>query len=463
MEQGSRVITSFDHVRETLGESAGPGLVTAVTKLTLDQVDEVADMILSLPRNVTLPERPVTEIWPLVPLRASLFFDHLTNQSPVSGYAPSGVDLSAATNPRFSGTGTFSSGVIRTLLYSHGLVIEDPLCHAAEMYLNQDRELRKITRVGLSTAVASLSEISDLIDSDIVNLFYTGGDELPAAGDLGEKMLNTMDAEGAPYSADDVWDAFETEFVSGLSKPLQACWKEIRGGNSAPDLAYIQQAVDQGNLELAKTFVDVVSILNSRSIVENAIASTACTVSAIRMLGGSCDVLCASPLMARLLFLGTPDPLQQMRVQEITRTTVPNIGILSMSDLVAIRQTSEALATWRNDLADALDYADRLRKSGGDARSIQVGVEEKLAVARSRLRCEARKSQQWSQGNMVSFVTGPLIGAGSGVVDGSTATIISGAAAGLLTAFVQAASQSHRPQSFLDRHYLAFARPESTA
>lgn len=454
------MVTSFDAVREIVGESAGPDLVTAIEGMTLDQVDALADEILNVPRTAALPERPVTEIWPLIPLRASLFFDHLNHQSPASGYAPSGVQLSAATDPRSSKSGAFSSGIIRALLYSHGLVIEDPLSHAAEMHISQHHEVREVSRLGLSAAVASLSEIADLLDGDVVNLFYTGGDELLAAGELGDEMLGALDGEGTPYSVDDAWDEFEVEFVSGLSAPLQALWKQVRDGNRAPDLDHVQRAVDEGNSQLAETFVDVVQILNPRSIVENAVASTACTVAAIRMLGGTSDVLCASPLMARLLFLGTPDPAEQLRVQEVARTTVPNIGALSPSDLVAIRQASDALAAWRHDLAEALDYADRVRQSGADLQTVQTGVEEILAHARERLRVEAKQTRVWNRDNLVSFIAGGLGGAGGATIGGTGAAIAAGAGSGVLAAFIQAVGQRRNVPRFLDRHYVAFARPK---
>lgn len=404
-----------------------------------------------------MPERPVTEIWPLIPLRASLFFDHANNESPVSGYAPSGVRLSAATDPRVSGTGEFSAGIMRALLYSHGLVIEDPLSHAAEMHLSQHRELREITRAGLSAGVASLSEIVQLLDNDVVNVFYTGGDELADAGVLGDDMLSTLDAEASPYSVHDAWDEFEVEFVSGLSPSLQALWQEIRGGNRTPDLAHVQRAVDDGDGALVETFVDVVGVLNPRSIVGNAIAATASTVALIRMLGGSADVLCASPLMGRLLFLGTPDPVEELRIHEVARTNVPNIDALSPQDLVAIRRSSDSLATWRKDLAAALDYAERTRRAGVDSRTVQAGVEEMLADARQLVQLEAKKSRVWGSQNLVSFIAGGLGGAGGAAIGGPSAAA-AGAGAGLIAAFIQAVGQRHPVPSFLDRHYVAFGK-----
>lgn len=111
---------------------------------------------------------------------------------------------------------------MRALLYSHGLAIEDPLSHAAEMHLSQHRDLRAVTRAGISTAAASLSEIAQPLDNDVVNVFYTGGDELGAAGELGDSILTTLDADASLYTVADAWDEFEVEFVSGLSPALQA-------------------------------------------------------------------------------------------------------------------------------------------------------------------------------------------------------------------------------------------------
>lgn len=452
--------SSLDEVRRIVGTEPGPELVTAIDRLSVQQVDVLTDAILDRPRTQALPARPVTEIWPLIPLRASLFYDPARTAGPVDGYAPAGVDLSMALNPRFDGTGAFSDGIMRALLYSHGLVIEDPLSYAAEMYCNATRDNREVLRAAISSATASLSEISELIDADIVTPFYTGGEEINAANELGDDMLTALDDVSGAYSVDDAWAAFEGEFISGLSAPLQALWREIRAGNRSPDLAYVEQAVANGDPHV-EIFIDIVQVLTPRSIVGNAIASASCTVAAIRMLGGSCDILCGSPLVARLLFLGTPDPVEQARIHEIARTTVPNVENMSPRDLVAIRAASGALATWRADLAAALDQAERLRKAGVDPKSIQVSVEEVLAEARARLHSEARRTRTWNSSNLVTLVAGGLSGGGGAAVGGTGASIAAGAAGGVLSAFVQARVGSHGVPSFLDRHYLAFAKAGS--
>jgi hypothetical protein len=111
-------------------------------------------------------------------------------------------------------------------------------------------------------------------------------------------MMEALTTEGTSYSIEELWSQFEVEFITGLSTPLQQLWKEIRGGNRSPSLDLLHQAIDSGDAGLADVFVDVVRILNPRNIVENAVTSTACTLAAIEMLGGSADLLCASPLMA---------------------------------------------------------------------------------------------------------------------------------------------------------------------
>jgi hypothetical protein len=306
-----------------------------------------------------------------------------------------------------------------------------------------------------------MSEIGELLDEDIVQVFFTGGAELDAAGVLGGSMMEALTSQGAPYSIDDIWNEFEVEFITGLSTPLQKLWKEIRAGNRSPSLDLVREAAESGDAGLADVFVDVVRILNPRNIVENAVTSTACTLATIEMLGGSADVLCASPLMGRLMFLGAPDPAQELRVHELARTSVPNISGLRMSDLVAIRHASEALATWRTDLAAALDYSNRAMREGKDSTSIQKGVTEMVAGARVALQAEARKTRVLSRQSLVSFVAGALGGAGGSAVGGTMAGIAGGVASGVFAALVQALGSRRAVPAFLDRHYVSFAEPSA--
>lgn len=451
---------TFDTVREMVGAAAGPDLVLGVEAFSLAQIDLLAEAILDCPRARSLPRKPVTEIWPLIPLQSSLFFDHLNHQSSASDYAPAGINLSAATDLRLQGSGTFSDGIVRALLYCHGVLIDDPLSHCAERHLSSPREVREVTRLTLSTAVASLSEISDLLDEGIIQVFYTGGAELEPAAKLGGAMMEALTSESSRYSVEDIWEDFEVEFITGLSAPLQRLWKEVRGNTQTPHEGILPGVMESGGSGLSEIFSDIARILNPHNIVETAVTSTACTLATIELLGGSADVLCASPLMQRLIFIGAPDPVQAHRVHELARTAVPNIDALQMSDLVAIRRASEALATWRTDLAAALDYASRAREGGADPLAVQQGVAEIVAEARNALHQEAQRTRLLSRQNQVSFVAGALGGAGGSAVGGTMGGIAGGAAAGLAAAWMQAVAGRRPIPGFLDRHYVAFA--EST-
>lgn len=444
---------SFSLARDVVGYEAGPELVAGIENLPLGEVDALAEAILAQPRTNQLTPHPVSQVWPLISMRASLFFDALGG-SPVLGYGGAGVRLSAATDVRLRGSGAFSDGVVRALLYCHGLAIEDPLAHAAELHLSAPTEVRHLSRDGLAAAVQSLSEIAELLDSGIVETFYTAGDELPAAGRLSAAMSAALAEEGVVEA--ELWESFESEFIAALSAPLQQLWAQVRSGNRTPDLSLVRAAAAQDQGAMMETFVDVVRTLNPRSIIENAITSTACTISTIEMLGGSTDVLSASSLMGKLLFLGAPDPSAQLRVQELARTNVPNIGALSIGDLVAIRTGSEVLARWRQDLASALSYASGAREQGHSSDTVRVGVSEIMADARQALQAEAARTRVWSGANKVSFVAGALGGAGGAAVGGSVGSVVLGAVTGGAAAALQALGAKKRVPSYLDRHYVAF-------
>lgn len=160
-------------------------------------------------------------------------------------------------------------------------------------------------------------------------------------------------------------------------------------------------------------------MLRPDSILENAIEATASTVAVIARLGGGSDVLASSELMRRLLFVGAPDPAEQQRVHELARVSVPNIDALSPRDLVRIRSDSDALATWRTDLASALDYAERQRNVGVDSPTIGEGITEILSGSRQRLLKEAAGSALWTGRNVVNFIAGALGGAGGAAIGGT--------------------------------------------
>jgi hypothetical protein len=89
------------------------------------------------------------------------------------GPSPAGLDLYAATDPRFTGTGRFPNTVLRALLYCHGLVIEDPLALAAEMYREVPPSDRAVARKAVESAVSSIVEIAPLLDAAVIQTFFT--------------------------------------------------------------------------------------------------------------------------------------------------------------------------------------------------------------------------------------------------------------------------------------------------
>ncbi|MDQ2661853.1 MAG: hypothetical protein M3Y52_08265 [Actinomycetota bacterium] len=446
---------ALDVLRENLGHGAGPELIHAIDTIPQRRLDELAEEIAALEPTQKLPVRPVTEVWPLVPMRSSLFFDRLGDEV-AAGFASTGIRLSAATDPRLAGTGVFSGGVLSALLYSHGLAIEDPLRHAAGMHLSQTDELRPITRRGLSAAASSLSEIAELLDAGVVSLFYTEATEVDRASAAATLMVAAVEKGIPGFSQIELWESFESEFVAGLSLPLQHVWREVREGNRSPDLELVRRAAGDDPV-LAETFVEVLSMLRPETILENAIEATASSLAIITQLGGGTDVLASSDLMRKLLFIGAPDPVEQVRVHELARVAVPNIDELSPRDLIRIRSDSDALATWRTDLASALDYADRQRKVGVDSSTIGDGIEEMMAGSRRRLRKEAASSAVWTARNVVNFIAGALGGAGGAAIGGSTGAVVAASAAGGAVSLVQAIAERERVPHFLDRHYLAFS------
>jgi hypothetical protein len=114
---------TLDALRAATGADAGPELAVAVVGMPFDRLDELAETIVAESAHPTLTAPARTQVWPVVTIRASTF----ASGGVCTGIRPDrpGLNLNAALNPRFAGTGHFSDGVLRALLYCHGLVIED--------------------------------------------------------------------------------------------------------------------------------------------------------------------------------------------------------------------------------------------------------------------------------------------------------------------------------------------------
>lgn len=444
--------SSLDIVRELTGSEATPELVVALEAAPAPTIDALAQAIVdNVGRSVRVAP-PLTEIWPVVSLRASTFG---AGELFRTAGGPAGLNLNAALGPRFAGTGKFSNGILRSLLYCHGLVIEDPLAAAAEMYVGVPADQRPLARLALIAALTSCIEIAPLLDESIIDTYFTPLEQLDPARRLSKALGDRLSSTGTEFPIEELCDAFESQVVdAGLSPSLQELWRRIRHGDSSPPLSLVHQAAeeDPGTLEV---FLDVVPTLNAQTVLEDAVGITAATLLAVEGLGGFYDLLCPSALFAKLLFLGAPDPTAELRLHELGRVDVPGLGRLLMRDAVRIRQSSDAFAAWREQLSDALDYAHNLRGENRRPDLINEAVRDHVADARARPHREARETRVLSGINPWTFITGALGGAIGGSPGGA---IGSGAAAtgGTVAALLQAIMKVRRVPAYLDRHYLVF-------
>lgn len=202
-------------------------------------------------------------------------------------------------------------------------------------------------------------------------------------------------------------------------------------------------------------FIDVVASLRPSAVIDNTMAIVTSAREDQRRLGYRHDILCASDLFARLLFVGSADPAAEPRVRQLAQTPVPNIEQL---DVVAIRQGSEAFATWRSRLSIGLERAHRLREELGPDVDLAAAVDEVMADARERLSIEASRSALLGKAGWVSFIAGALGGALAGTAGGAGAGTAGGAAGGLLNEALQRSLARNPQLDATRRHYLLFKR-----
>ena len=444
-------MTSFvlDLLRSHTGQEDGPGVVDALRRAPAESIDALAERLLAAPPT---PRRavPSNEVWPLVNARASLLSRGA--QGFVDGTGPAGLSVMAAMSPREVGTGTFSNSVLRALLYSHGLVIEDPVVLAAEMHVTSPAFTRHLSRLFIEAAAVSLFEVDALLDAGIVETFFVSmdarADESPSDARLAE-VLATSDV-------DELWEAFEAGYVDGLNPALRRLWQRIRGGDRNPPLDLVEEALTETDTEVVKVFIDVVASLRPGAVIDNTLAIVSSALDDHHRLGGRHDILCASPLFARLLFVGSPDPAAELRVHQLAQTPVPNIGQLDARDVVDIRLGSDAFATWRSRLSIGLERAHRLRDELGPDVDLAAAIDEVLADARETLRAEARKSAILGKAGWVSFVAGALGGAVSGSAGGGS-EVLRGIAGGVVGAGAQRLlDRGAGPSEAVRRHYVLF-------
>lgn len=298
-----------------------------------------------------------------------------------------------------------------------------------------------------------------LVDAGIVQTFFAPSGSRADHDLVADRMNSALDNDSG-MSVDEIWESFEAGYIDGLSPSLRNLWRRIRDGDRQPSMDLLEEGLAESDVELVGIFVDVVSKLRPSAVVRNTVDIVASALSDVRMLGGRHDLLCTSPLFARMLFLGSADPVSQLRVHQLARTPVPNIAAIGMRDLVRIRAESAAFATWRSRLSMGLEHAHRLRDELGPDVDVASEVADVLADAREELMREARMSRVLGRGGLTAFVAGALGGAVGGSSGGLTATTL-GAAGGLLPALAQGAlDRRQATPDFLHRHYIVFDRPK---
>lgn len=444
---------SLEVLRKRVGEASAPDLVAGLAGMSLARFDDLVDALLTCDGAPTVAPRE-HEVWPLVNARAGAFSSGGGSRWYAQAPGAVGIDLLAATDPRAVGSGNFSRGVMRALLYCHGLTIEDPVLLAADMYVLSGTELRSVARRSVEAAVASLCEIGQLIDERVVDTFFTARPAEGRTRQMSAAMLQRLNDPASSLGVDVVWDAFEAGYVEGLAPELQEVWRQVRGGNRSPALDLIEAAATK-DASATRVFIQILEQLDKRAVVENAVDIVAMALADLDRYGARHDLLCPSRLFAELAFSEAPDPRHAARVHQLADLEVPGLDGLLVEDIVKIRRSSDAFMKWRVDLTTGLERAKALRSELGEAVSATEVVGETLAAARLALLREASNSKVMSRHRgLISFVAGSLGGAIGGATSG-VAGISAGALGGIVA---QALSPREGGTDHLERHYLLFDR-----
>jgi hypothetical protein len=443
---------SLDVLREVTGEVEPTEALVALLSDPA-QVDELTERLLADPPTASAKAGQF-ELWPVLNARMSTFATGGGSSWFTATAGPAGINLMAAIDPRDSGSGRFPNAVLRALLYCHGLVLEDPLALAADLASGTSGETRELARRVILAGTASLVEIAPLIETGVVQTFF-----FPPAARKSIVDATDLHADQVAATTDEIWEAFEEAFVEGLTAELQELWRRVRAGDKSPPLHLVEAAARNGDPEVVEVFIKVLSELRPSAVIDNALGIIAESVSDLNRVGGSCDLLCPTPLFARLALTG--NPLDDMRLHELAHTSVPGLDQLLSEDVIAMRADSEAFDLWRARLSLGLERARSLRSEFGAEVDVVAVVGEVLADARAAVFNEVERSRSLSSAARASlgFVAGVIGGAVSNSTGGA-ASIATGATGGVVALILQALiAGGDAVPGFIRRHYIVFDRP----
>jgi hypothetical protein len=452
---------SLSHVEEFFGTS-GPELVVAVQEAPEDALQDLAELLLDedlCPQAVC--DR--LQVWPLFNSRMSSFEGGKESSAWASTGVLGGLSPLVAADPRHATRNLFPRGVARTLLYSHGIVLEDPIPVSCSMYLSASSERREIGRSMVNSAIQSAVEIAPLVKNDVIVPYWRPGFDQDTVRWVSEELNKRIEISGGPNAfRDEAWDLVEAVYVDGLDESLQEVWRRIRAGDRAPDLNLIQDALETVGKSEVSSFLDIMQHLNPEVSFANMIAIIAHVLDDVLSMGGAIDFYAPTALFTRFLLATDPAPqdVDAARIRELARMNVPGLEDLSWSDIVSMRQNEDAFDLWRHQLSLGLQESMGFRSRGEFVDSRRC-VSDALIEGRIRIQQMQNASGFLSQlgKSSIAFTLGSLGGAVAGSPGGQTATIFGAAGGGIGAALPSLVPTGNRVPNWLARHYLMFELP----
>lgn len=199
-------VSALSKVQELLGYDIGPELLLALSTISAMEMAKMAEDVISKPLAPHFVPKE-TEVWPIITQRSHMI---RKSNSIVSINSSVEINLWDALVSQENSKHCLSDPVVQTLLYSHGLIMEDPLAISLDFFLSTTPEDQKIGQESVVAAAAAMSEIHSLIDNGIIYTFYTPNDLYPL-NDY-NALSNGLLSQYADYPSmdSDIWYTFES-------------------------------------------------------------------------------------------------------------------------------------------------------------------------------------------------------------------------------------------------------------